>query len=211
MIALTLALTDDGPLDAPRLVLCLALLGACLGFLPHNFNPATIFLGDCGSLLLGYCTIVLVLSLGDTGKTHLVMAGLIIYAIPIIDATLAIFRRKFAGKKITEADDQHLHHILRRALGVKGAVFALYAISLGFAALGIALSEGRGRVTYALALVFAAFIGVMSFKVARRDYIEKQAASAQARSRRREEPGAAPPEQEQKELPPTAREPAGRT
>ncbi len=176
VVALTLASGDDGPRDASRIILCLALLGACMGFLPHNFNPATIFLGDAGSLLLGFVTIVIVLTLGDTGKTHLVLAGLIIYAVPIIDTTLAIIRRKVSGKKISDADDQHLHHMLKRALGVKGAVLALYGIAAGFGVLGVALSEGRGRVTYALALVFAAFIGVTSFKIARREQIEKQAA-----------------------------------
>lgn len=175
VIALGLAVTDDGPLDAARIVLCLALLGACLGFLPHNFNPATIFLGDAGSLMLGYLTIVIVLTLGDTGRTNLVLAGLIIYAIPIIDTFLAIVRRKVSGKKISDADDQHLHHMLKRALGVKGAVFVLYGIGIAFAALGIALSEGRGRVTYALTLVFAAFIGVTAFKVGRKAHFEKQA------------------------------------
>src|SRR5690606_10909599 len=69
IVALSLAAIDDGPRDGQRIVLCMALLGACLGFLPHNFNPATIFLGDCGSLLLGFATIVVVLTLGDTGKT----------------------------------------------------------------------------------------------------------------------------------------------
>lgn len=180
LIALMLAATDDGPRDASRIILCLALLGACLGFLPHNFNPATIFLGDAGSLLLGYSTIVIVLTLGDTGKTHLVLAGLIIYAVPMIDTTLAIVRRKYSGKKISDADDQHLHHMLKRALGVKGAVLVLYGITALFAALGVALSEGRGRVTYALALVFAAFIGVTSFKIARREQIEKQTKDADA-------------------------------
>ncbi len=175
LVALMLAARDDGPLDGARIVLCLALLGGCLGFLPHNFNPATIFLGDSGSLMLGYLTIVVVLMLGDTGKTYLVLAGLIIYAIPIIDTTLAIVRRKISGKKISDADDQHLHHMLKRALGVKGAVFVLYGIGIGFAMLGIALSAGRGRVTYALTLVFAAFIGVTSFKVARRAHHERQA------------------------------------
>jgi UDP-GlcNAc:undecaprenyl-phosphate GlcNAc-1-phosphate transferase len=175
IVALALAAADDGPRDASRVILCMALLGACLGFLPHNFNPATIFLGDAGSLLLGYSTIVIVLTLGDTGKTHLVLAGLIIYAVPIIDTTLAIVRRKVSKKKISDADDQHLHHMLKRALGVKGAVLVLYGIAAMFAVLGVALSEGRGRVTYALALVFAAFIGVTSFKIARREQIEKQA------------------------------------
>ena len=72
------------------------MLGACLGFLPHNFNPATIFLGDCGSLLLGFVSVVIILTLGDTGRTDLVVAGLIIYSIPIIDTALAIIRRKLA-------------------------------------------------------------------------------------------------------------------
>jgi UDP-GlcNAc:undecaprenyl-phosphate/decaprenyl-phosphate GlcNAc-1-phosphate transferase len=180
MIALMLALVDDGPLDGARIVLCLALLGACLGFLPHNFNPATIFLGDAGSLLLGFVVIVIVLSLGDTGRTNLVLAGLVIYAIPIIDTTLAIIRRKVAGKKISDADDQHLHHMLKRSLGVKGAVFVLYGIAASFAVLGVVLAEGRARVTFALTMVLAAFIGVQAFKVARRDALERQTVEAEA-------------------------------
>lgn len=175
VIALTLALVDDGPRDSQRIVLCLALLGACMGFLPHNFNPATIFLGDCGSLLLGYCTIVIILTLGDTGKTHLVAAGLIIYAIPIIDTVLAIVRRRLAGKSISDADDQHLHHMLKRSLGVRGAVLSLYAIGAGFAVLGVWLSLGRSRLVYAVVLVFAAYIGVTAIKIARRKQIEEQA------------------------------------
>jgi UDP-GlcNAc:undecaprenyl-phosphate/decaprenyl-phosphate GlcNAc-1-phosphate transferase len=181
VIAMTLALNDHGPLDTPRIILCLALLGACLGFLPHNFNPATIFLGDCGSLLLGFTTIVIILSLGDRGQTHLVVAGLIIFAIPIIDTVLAIVRRKMAGKSISEADDQHLHHMLKRALGVKGAVFALYGIGAAFTGLGIALSLGRARVVYAITAVFAAFIVVTAIKIARRKQIEEQAARSVAR------------------------------
>jgi UDP-GlcNAc:undecaprenyl-phosphate GlcNAc-1-phosphate transferase len=176
VIALGMAVADDGPRDAPRIILCLALLGACLGFLPHNFNPATIFLGDSGSLLLGFCTIVIILMLGDRGQTHLVFAGLIIYAIPIIDTVLAIIRRKLAGKSISDADDQHLHHMLRRALGVKGAVFALYGIGAGFALLGVMMSLERARVVYSIALVFAAFIVVTAIKIARRKQIEEQAA-----------------------------------
>lgn len=190
IIALMLALVDDGArgtganLDPPRIILCLSLLGACLGFLPHNFNPATIFLGDAGSLLLGFVTITIVLTLGTTGQTHLVLAGLIIYAIPIIDTTLAIARRKIAGKRISDADDQHLHHMLRRALGVKGAVFALYGIGVAFAILGVMLSEERGRSTYALIMLFAAFIGVTSFKIARRGAMEAQMREAEAQRAR---------------------------
>lgn len=175
LIAIGLAIADDGVLDASRVVLCLALLGACLGFLPHNFKPATIFLGDAGSHLLGFVTIVIILTLGDTGKTPLVVAGLIIYALPIIDTTLAIVRRKMAGVSISAADDQHLHHMLRRATSVTGAVWILYAIAAVFAALGYWISFGRGRVAYTVALVFAAYIGVIAVKMARRAKIEQEA------------------------------------
>lgn len=175
IIALSLAAIDDGPRDAQRIVLCMALVGACMGFLPHNFNPATIFLGDCGSLLLGYATIVIILSLGDTGQTQLVIAGLIIYAIPIMDTVLAIIRRKLAGMSISAADDQHLHHMLKRALGVKGAVLALYGIGLGFATIGVAMTIWKARLTYALALVFASYIIVTAIKIARRAQIEAAA------------------------------------
>ena len=185
VIALTLAVQDDGPRDAPRIVLCLALMGACLGFLPHNFNPATIFLGDCGSLLLGFVTITLILTLGDTGKTHLVFAGLMTFAIPIIDTMLAIIRRKLAGKKISDADDQHLHHMLKRALGVKGAVLALYGLGATFAGLGVAVSLGRARVVYAIVLVFGAFIVVTAIKIARKKQLDEHAAQFEARRRAR--------------------------
>ena len=174
-IALTLAMMDDGVFDAPRIIFGLAVLGACLGFLPHNFNPASIFLGDTGSLLLGYCSAVMVLSLGDTGKTWLVAAGLIIYAIPIIDTALAIIRRKLAGRKMSDPDADHLHHMLKRAFGVKGAVFSLYGIGLVFCVLGVMLSYFRGRIIYALTLMIASYIGVYAIKVARQSQLTLQA------------------------------------
>lgn len=187
VLALGLAVVDDGPRDAQRIVLCLAVLGACLGFLPHNFNPATIFLGDAGSLMLGFCTCVIILTLGDRGQTHFVVAGLIIYALPILDTSLAIVRRKMEKKSISAADDQHLHHMLRRAMGVKGAVLTLYGLAAVFAALGLSISLVRARIVYMLAMVLAAYIGVTAIKIARRRAIEAQAAAYDAQD-------ASPPE-----------------
>src|SRR5207244_11341516 len=132
-----------------------------------------------------YCTIVIVLSLGDTGWTQLVLAGLVIYALPIIDTTLAIARRKVSGKRISDADDQHLHHMLKRALGVKGAVLALYAIAGGFAALGVLMSLERARVVYSIAFVFAAFIVVIAIKIAHRKQLEEQTVALTSRHRSR--------------------------
>lgn len=165
---------DEPSLAGARIVLCLALLGAVLGFLPHNFNPATIFLGDCGSLLLGYMCIVIILMLGARGETYYVFAGLIVFAVPGIDTTLAIIRRRLAGTSLSAADNQHLHHQLKRALGgVKRAVFALYGISIAFAAVGISLvvlvmNGLRVRFVYAIALVLFGFIAVIAVKAGRR-------------------------------------------
>lgn len=184
LLALSLASADAGPLDTGRVVLAMALFGATLGFLPHNFKPASIFLGDAGSLLLGYMTIVLILSLGEKGQTHLVVAGLIIYAVPIIDTTLAMVRRKLAGQALSGADNQHLHHMLQRALGTRGAVLALYGLAVVFGALGLLVSFGRVRVVMTIALVLASFIGVFAVKVARQQVLEEDARASASRSRR---------------------------
>lgn len=180
VVALGMAVVDDGPRDAQRIILCLALLGACLGFLPHNFNPASIFLGDAGSLLLGFVTCVIIMMMGDTGKTHLVAAGLIIFALPIIDTSLAIIRRKMEGKPISAPDDQHLHHILKRALGVKGAVLVLYAIAATFALLGASITLIRARGVYFLVMLIAAYIVIAAIKNARRRHYETQAQEREA-------------------------------
>ncbi|MFO0831031.1 MAG: MraY family glycosyltransferase [Phycisphaerales bacterium] len=200
VISLGMALMDDGPRDSQRIVLTLAVIGACLGFLPHNFNPATIFLGDAGSLLLGFVMCVIILSMGDMGRTQYVVAGLICFAVPIIDTALAIVRRKMEGKSISAADDQHIHHMLKRAFGVKKAVFILYGIAGSFALLGALVSLGRARMVYMLAMLLAAFIGVTAIKIARRRHLEAQAVAMAA--------GLVPPESPDAPQPPALQSPA---
>lgn len=159
-----------------RIVLCLALLGAVLGFLPWNFNPAVIFLGDCGSLLIGYLLVVVILLLGEEGKTHLVFAGLIVFALPIMDTALAILRRKLAGVSMSQADANHIHHLAKRALGgVKRAVGALYLVTALFGALGILLGYlaieeiVRLRIVYVAAIVLFGGIAAVALKTALRN------------------------------------------
>ncbi len=185
-IALFMAIKSPGTdataadsLNGARIVLCLALLGAVLGFLPHNFNPATIFLGDCGSLLLGYVSVVIILMFGEQGQTHLVFAGLIIFALPIMDTVLAIIRRVLAGTSLSTADNHHLHHQLKRALGgVRTAVVAMYGISFLFAVIGVLMAalvmftELRVRVVYTMAFVLFSSIGVIAVKEARRQQLQ---------------------------------------
>ena len=166
---------EDTTLAGARIVLCLAVLGAVLGFLPYNFNPASIFLGDCGSLLLGYCSVVVILMLGDEGQTYLVCCGLIIFSIPIIDTVLAITRRKMSGMGISVADDQHLHHKLKRALGnVKRAVWALYGLGISLSVFGVGLAAvvmltpWRARLIYFATAIFYTGVVVIALILARR-------------------------------------------
>ena len=163
------------PLSGTRIVIALSLLGATLGFLPYNFNPAVIFLGDAGSMLIGFLFAVLIVSLGSEGNTEFVIAGLIVFALPIMDTVLAILRRKLAGLPMSAADRNHIHHMVLRATGsVPKAVFALYGMCASFVLLGVILvgmnmmGEIRNLAVYAVALVLFGFIAAVATKVALR-------------------------------------------
>lgn len=158
-----------------NIVLGFAVLGAVLGFLIYNFNPASIFLGDAGSLLLGYLCIVMVLMLGEQGQTYIVVAGLIVFALPILDTLLAIIRRKLAGKAMSDPDSNHIHHIIKRKLSsVKLTVFSLYGISSIFCILGVALAWAhitgaiRAWVIYIVAIIIFGGISLLALRAARR-------------------------------------------
>lgn len=199
-ISVTLAALDHGVLSGARVILCFALLGATLGFLPHNFKPATIFLGDAGSLLLGFSVIVIILLMGEQGQTHLVFAGLIVFGLPIVDTSLAIIRRKLNGLPIFTPDSDHLHHMLKRAgLGTVGSVLVLYGITLVFATLAITLVFVRARVVYALVLVLGGFIVVTGIKAARSRVVQDDIARLKAGDLKRRR---AREKQEDKDLPP---------
>ena len=133
-----------GHLGIP-ILLTLATIGAVIGFLPYNFNPASIFMGDTGSLLLGYLCVTTILFMGrldnDAGLAPLVfIGGVICFALPLTDTALAIVRRKLTGKPIFAPDSMHIHHMFRRCgLSVKQTALAMYGISLIFATTGVLL------------------------------------------------------------------------
>ena len=167
-------------LDPVRIVMCLAMLGAIVGFLPYNFNPANIFMGDAGSLFLGYLSVTMILLLAEPrqgeaaagGDPRLVMAGLIVLALPILDTSLAIVRRKMRGQPIFSPDNQHLHHqLIRSGLSVKQAVLLLYLVGLSFAAIGGTLIFMRLRYVAAVFMVFFGFAAVMAYKIGHRQHL----------------------------------------
>ena len=151
--------------DALRVVLALALLGAVLGFVPFNFNPASIFMGDTGSMFLGYaCATMIILLAQEQSKWFL--ASLVIFALPIMDTALAFTRRWVAGRPIFSADKFHFHHqLIARGLTVKKTVVISYALALGFALLGATIVFMRTRYAVAIYLVIFASIIVAAYKM----------------------------------------------
>jgi UDP-GlcNAc:undecaprenyl-phosphate/decaprenyl-phosphate GlcNAc-1-phosphate transferase len=120
-----------------------ALAGSTLGFLPYNFNPARIILGDAGSLFIGYVfATVSIIGASKTAIAISVVVPLLVLALPVLDTAAAIVRRASTGKAITEADRGHFHHqlIFRFGLNVRQAVLLLYAVCLVLGAVALAFS-----------------------------------------------------------------------
>ncbi len=109
------------------------LVAAIVGFLPYNYNPAIIYLGDTGALFIGFMIGVLSLQGLKNSTAVAVVTPMIILGVPITDTVVAIIRRKLSGQKIYEADKMHLHHrLLSLGLTHRGTVLVIYAISFLF-------------------------------------------------------------------------------
>ena len=124
-------------------IIMAALAGACLGFLMYNFNPAQIFMGDTGSMFLGYVMgAASVMGAVKSATTLALVVPCIALGLPIMDTAFAIFRRKLAGQPVFKPDKGHLHHrLLDLGLSQKKVVLAMYFFSICLALGAIALSE----------------------------------------------------------------------
>ncbi|MDD4787512.1 MAG: MraY family glycosyltransferase [Pirellulales bacterium] len=118
-------------------IIALVLAGALGGFLAHNLPPARIYLGDCGSMVIGLVLATLALHAGpEAGAANLTHIGALLF-VPLCDTLLAIVRRGLAGRGIMAADRGHVHHrLLDRGLGVWGSLAVLGGLSLGAGAMG---------------------------------------------------------------------------
>jgi UDP-GlcNAc:undecaprenyl-phosphate GlcNAc-1-phosphate transferase len=142
IVALAMTLTVSVVLgNAEVIFLCVALLGALVAFLRYNFSPARIFLGDSGSLFIGFMLAVLSVFGSQTSSgVVLMLVPLFALAIPLIDTTLAILRRWLRGRPLSEADGRHIHHrLLALGLSHRGAVIVLYTAAALLAVLGLSL------------------------------------------------------------------------
>src|SRR6266853_244252 len=123
------------------LILTLVLAGAIAGFLRYNFNPASIFLGDCGSLLIGFLLSAVALAGSQKAPTVIAVAiPIVSLGFPILDVAVAILRRFLSCKRIFDADREHIHHkLLGRGISHRKAVLVLYAVSACFGLLSLFL------------------------------------------------------------------------
>ncbi|MBI4398849.1 MAG: hypothetical protein HY586_06960, partial [Candidatus Omnitrophica bacterium] len=155
------------------------LAGSIVGFLRYNFHPASIFMGDTGSLFLGY--MLATLSLQSSQKSSTVVAIVIpiaVLGLPILDAVLAVSRRLFSGlvgqgsfqeklfawKKIFIGDKQHIHHqLLATGISKKQVVVFLYLVALGFGMIGFVLTAARYQYI-ALILLYMGIILFIAFR-----------------------------------------------
>ncbi|HUI57755.1 MAG TPA: MraY family glycosyltransferase [Bryobacteraceae bacterium] len=140
------------------------LVGALLGFLRYNFNPATIFLGDCGSLSIGFLLGCYGVIWSQKSATLLGMtAPLIALSIPILDTAISIVRRFLRGQPIFGADRRHIHHrLLDRGLTPRRVALLMYGVAAVAAACSLLISVSDNQLGGLIIMLFcaAAWLGV---------------------------------------------------
>jgi len=155
----------------PLGMFALVLSGAALGFLPYNFNPAKIFMGDSGSMFLGYC--MAVISITGTAR-HIssllitMFVPVLILSVPIFDTIFVMIIRQLQGKRIFEGGKDHTsHRLVTLGLSQKKTVLLLYTISIIFGSIGILYSKLNIFVVSILAflgVVILLFFGLFLFE-----------------------------------------------
>jgi UDP-GlcNAc:undecaprenyl-phosphate GlcNAc-1-phosphate transferase len=168
------------------MALCMAALaGAVLGFLLFNFNPATIFMGDTGSMFLGFVLATVSIKTSTKSGTAVAMVvPIIALGLPIMDTLLAMFRRAILGRRMFDADRDHIHHrmMTRLHLSHRDAVLALYGLSILFGATALGLASANSVQS---ALLLAAISIVVVVLVRKLGYLDPRGAQAANAIRRR--------------------------
>ena len=163
-------------------ILCFIMLGSCLGFLVHNFYPAKIFMGDSGSMFLGFIIgVIALLGFKNVTLTSFFIPFMVI-AIPFLDTLFAIFRRILKKEKITTPDRFHIHHqLLNLNFSHKTTVIIILIIDLLFAiasSIYVLIDNNLGYLIYGILLVLVLIFVlntnvVFDFKKEKRNLFKK--------------------------------------
>lgn len=160
-------------------VLTFIMLGATLGFLVHNFHPASIFAGDSGSLFMGFMIAVIALLGFKSVTLTSLLIPLLILAIPILDTLFAILRRTIKGESISTPDKSHLHHqLLKKNFSHTTTVLIIYAINILFAFASVVYVIGDKKLGYIIYSILVIIVLILVTKTdivfAHHDKREKQ-------------------------------------
>jgi UDP-GlcNAc:undecaprenyl-phosphate GlcNAc-1-phosphate transferase len=142
-------------------VFAITLCGALCGFLPYNFSPASIFLGDSGSLFLGFTLAALSVLGAQKASTAVAVAiPVIAFGLPVLDTGVALIRRFIGGRPVFQGDREHIHHkLLERGWSQRHAALVLYGVCAIFGLLSLLfVSEGSAKTTGLVLFVLAAAI-----------------------------------------------------
>jgi UDP-GlcNAc:undecaprenyl-phosphate GlcNAc-1-phosphate transferase len=146
--------------DELRVVLCLAMAGAVFGFLPYNIPPASIFMGDAGSMLLGFFVATAMALFCAEGVARWFLAALAVFSLPILDTALAVVRRVLSKRNIFAGDRSHLYdQLVDRGMTVKQVVALFYVLALLAVGVGVGLAIFV-RARYAV-LIYAALLALI--------------------------------------------------
>lgn len=146
-------------------IMCLIMVGACLGFLFHNFPPAKIFMGDTGSLFLGFIISVIALLGFKTATITSLIIPLLTLFVPIIDTFFAMCRRILKGERIDHADKEHLHHqLLKTTKSTRKTVIIMYLINILFASVSIFYTLGDKKISMILYVILLTFFIFLIWK-----------------------------------------------
>ena len=142
-------------------LLAAGVFGICVGFLKFNYHPAKIFMGDSGSLFIGYTLGVLSLYWPKSYASLVMFVPIIALGLPVIEITVTTLRRLFTGKKLFVADKRHMfHYLLEQGLSHRGAVWIFYLVGFQFSLMAVGLVLGKAHIVLVLEVVFIIFIAV---------------------------------------------------
>ena len=160
--------------DSVRVILCLALLGAVCGFLPFNRHPAKIFMGDAGSMLLGFFAAALMILFAEKAVRWW-MASVVVFGLPILDTAVALVRRLLNGRPLFVSDRGHIYdQMIDRGIPLKRTVAICYALAALYALIGVGLSlRTKIRARYALIIYVLVFV-VSGLIVWRKGYLKME-------------------------------------
>ncbi len=157
--------------DPVRIIICLGLVGGVCGFLPFNRHPAKIFMGDAGSMMLGFTVAALMILFAEQVPRWW-MASIVVFGLPILDTATTILRRLLNKRPLFVSDRGHIYdQMIDRGISLRRTVKICYILAGLYAFTGVAISQMRTR--YALIVYIVVFI-VSGLVIWKKDYLKMQ-------------------------------------